>query len=199
MKWLEEELKDVENKDELIKNIKTNLAKEFVPKTEFNSKIEEVKDLKEQIADRDEQLTSLKDSVKDNEELVDKIKDLETANETAKQEYESKLTNLKKKQLASKLLLDSKAKDVDVNLALFNLDEYELNEEGTELVGFKDTIAKHKEEYGYLYESEQKNYKGFKPIDDSGDDSSGKDSSLGSMFAQARNKSKGDTKSSLWD
>ena len=60
MKWLEEILKDVENSEEIIKNIKKGIGEKFVSKEDFNNKNNEVKDLKDQLADRDRQLESLK-------------------------------------------------------------------------------------------------------------------------------------------
>lgn len=48
-------LENVENKDDLIKQIETELGKEYVPRSEFNTKNQEVKD-------RDKQLGELKTS-----------------------------------------------------------------------------------------------------------------------------------------
>lgn len=198
MKWLEDLLNEVEGKESLIKDIKTNLAKDFVPKSEFNAKNDEVKELKEQVSERDTQLTELKESAKGNEDLTKKIEELESENKTTKEEYESKISNLKKSQLASKILLDHKAKNIDVNMALFNLDEFELNEDGSELVGFKDKVEEHKKEFDYLYSENSGSYNGFKPTEGSDGGSDNGNKSVGAMFGKQRNESKV-PKNTLWD
>ena len=197
MKWLEDLLKDVEGSESLIKDIKSNLAKEFVPKADFNAKNEEVKELKEQVSERDTQLTELKESAKGNEDLTKKIEELESENKTTKEEYESKISNLKKSQLASKILLDNKAKNIDVNMALFNLDEFELNEDGSDLVGFKEKVEEHKKQFDYLYSENSGSYNGFKPTEGSGEGGSDGNKSVGAMFGKKRSESKV-PKNTLW-
>lgn len=52
-------LGDIENKDELIRQIEAELGKEFVPRTEFNAKNTEVKSLEKQVGELNSNLTSL--------------------------------------------------------------------------------------------------------------------------------------------
>lgn len=54
-----------------------------------------IADLQKQIGDRDKQLETLKKSSGDNEALQTQITELQTANKTAKAEYEEKLKQLK--------------------------------------------------------------------------------------------------------
>ena len=79
MEWLKELLKakGFEIGDDVISDIQKEMPKYFMPKAEYNSKLEEIKGLNTQISDRDKQLKDLKDSAGDNEELQKQIKKLQ--------------------------------------------------------------------------------------------------------------------------
>ena len=79
MEWLKELLKTkgFEIDDEVISDIQKEMPKYFMPKSEYNAKLEEIKGLNTQISERDKQLKGLKDSAGDNEELQKQIKKLQ--------------------------------------------------------------------------------------------------------------------------
>lgn len=93
-----------------------NAAKGNVEK--LNTQIDE---LTKQIGDRDAQLKELKNAVKDNETLTSKITELETANETAKTEYQSKITEIQKNHAIENGVRDAKAKNVKAVVALLDM------------------------------------------------------------------------------
>lgn len=81
-----------------------------------------VEGLEAQLTERDSQLKDLKKSAKDNESLIAKITELETANTTMKNEYESKLNQMKRDNEVEGKLRDAKAKNIKAVRALLDLD-----------------------------------------------------------------------------
>lgn len=70
----------------------------MIPKHRFDEVNEEKKELKNQLYERDAQLKELKAKTSGNEELTAKITELEKLNKTTKEEYEAKMTALRKEQ-----------------------------------------------------------------------------------------------------
>lgn len=196
MNWLQEILKDIENKDELIKAVKKGIGENFIPREEFNSKNEEVKELTNQIKERDKQLKDIKAAAKDNEDLTAKIEELQESNKTIKKDYEEKLA-LERKNSAIRAHFAGKVHDVDL-IADMVKDQVELTENG--LKGIDDLEKKYREEKSFLFlpednnQGEGKGFKWFSPKPEDGE--SGPEKSLGSMFAQEANKQ---NKNKIWD
>ena len=79
MDWLKEILtsRGVEISDELIADLQKELPKHFIPKREFNLKIEENNELKTQIATRDKDIEELKKAAAGDAELTAKYDELQ--------------------------------------------------------------------------------------------------------------------------
>lgn len=88
-------------------------------------------ELSKQIADRDGQLDTLKTSAGDNEELTKQIAALQTANQTAKDDYEKQMNQMKVDFAVEKALSGAKAKNVKAVMALLDLTDAKLQEDGT--------------------------------------------------------------------
>lgn len=166
MKFLEELLEGIEGKEEIINKIKENVATNYVPKADFNSKNEELKDIKEQLAERDNQLKDLKEKATGNEDLTKQIEELQTLNETTKTEYESKIAAMNKNIAIEKAIAKSELKPLDAELIknLVSIDKIVINDDG--ITGLKEQLEKIKEERPFLFEKEVKEEKeidGFKP------------------------------------
>lgn len=166
MKFLEELLEGIEDKEEIIEKIKTNVAANYVPKADFNSKNEELKDVKDQLVDRDTQLKELKETAKGNEDLTKKIEELEALNETTKTEYEAKIATINKNMTIEKAIAKSELKPIDAELikTLVDVEKVIINDDG--ITGLKEQLEKIKEERPFLFEKEVKEEKeidGFKP------------------------------------
>lgn len=123
MEFLKEALKGVENNEEIIGKIKKGIALEFVPKSEFNNKNEELKTVKEQLQDRDTQLSELKEKAKGNEELTAKIEELEKSNLKEKEELENKIKQYELEENKTKAILESKVSFHDINIVKSMLDD----------------------------------------------------------------------------
>nr|DAR20548.1 MAG TPA: minor structural protein [Caudoviricetes sp.] len=160
MKWLEEILKDVENSEEIIKNIKKGIGEKFVSKEDFNNKNNEVKDLKDQLADRDRQLESLKKV--DPKQLQEEIETLKESNANKQAEFEKKIHTIKVESALDKALLSSGAKNIRAVKALLDIDveNVKLDQSGN-LENILTLIEGIKTSDPYLFGSDGDPQKGF--------------------------------------
>jgi len=133
--------------EDIDKKVSAEIGKDFVSRTDFNAANEAKKTLDAQIKDRDKQLDELKKV--DAAGLQAKIAELQTANETAKTEYDS---NLKKVQLNSKIetaLLGAKAKNTKAARAL--LDESKISLDGENVLGLNEQLEALQKDNAYLF------------------------------------------------
>jgi phage minor structural protein GP20 len=160
MEWLKEILKDVENSEEIIKNIKKGIGEKFVSKEDFNNKNNEVKDLKDQLADRDRQLESLKKV--DPKQLQEEIETLKESNANKQAEFEKKIHTIKVESALDKALLSSGAKNIRAVKALLDIDveNVKLDQSGN-LENILTLIEGIKTSDPYLFESDGDPQKGF--------------------------------------
>lgn len=123
----------------------------WIPKEKFDVKNQEVKDLQEQLNNRDEQLEELKKI--DAEGLQAKIDELQQANEQTKTEYEEKLQQQAFEHKLHDVLKDSGVRNVKAVKALLDIDEIKLD--GDKLLGLDGQLEKLKETDDYLFQSEE--------------------------------------------
>ena len=125
----------------------------MVPKTRLDEKINEVKDLKTQLTDRDTQLEELKKV--DAEGLQAKITELQKANDDSKIAHEQQLKDV---QMASalKLALTGKVHDADLVSGLVDKSKIELNEDGTIKGGLDEQVKSLQEAKSFLFVPETK-------------------------------------------
>ena len=84
----------------------------YIPKATFEAERQKVKDANATIAERDKQITELGSFKGTAEELQKKVDELTTANNTAKTEYEAKLTKMAQEN-ALKLAIADKVHNVE--------------------------------------------------------------------------------------
>ena len=144
-------LKELGIADESIEKIMAENGKDIEGlKSEQSASKNTLVHLQQQIKERDKQLETLKKTSGDKEELKKQISDLQTANKTAKAEYEA---HLKKVVLDSKIetaLLGAKAKNTKAARAL--LDESKISLDGDNLLGMNEQIEAIKKENAYLFD-----------------------------------------------
>ena len=139
--------------EELNKIMDINGADIEKAKGESTSLSTQVADLTSQIADRDKQLKDLKSKVTDNEELTKQIADLETANATAKTNYEKTVATMKRDFALTNGVRDAKAKNVKAVIALLDMEKIKV--EGDGITGLKEQIDSLKTSDPYLFEVEE--------------------------------------------
>ena len=126
MEWLETILKDLDNKEELIGLIKKELPKNFIPKTEFNEKNEELKSTKAKMDELQKSLEGLDSYTKENEELKSKVEALKTEYETFKSEADTRVKTIQVKQAIERNLVKANANPDTIDLLVNQFDANKL-------------------------------------------------------------------------
>ncbi|EKN67486.1 phage scaffolding protein [Schinkia azotoformans] len=128
---------------------------QMIPKSRLDEKINEAKELKDQMAQRDKDLTELKKKAEGNEELQSKFTDLEKKYKDDTAAYEAKI---KETQMSSalKLALAGKVHDADLVAGLIDKTKIELGEDGNISKGLDDQIKTLKESKSFLFTAETK-------------------------------------------
>ena len=122
-------------------------------RADFNAANESKKSLEEQLRERDKQLETLKQL--DAEGLQEKINTLQQENETTKQEYEKRITEIKFEHALSSALKGAKSKNDKAVQALLDMDALKLTESG-EIIGLKEQLEALQKNDPYLFESDKK-------------------------------------------
>lgn len=154
--------------EEQASNVMKELDGNFVPKTRFNEINTELKQVKDQVKERDGQLETLKKSVGDSEELKKQIETLQNDNKAKDDAHAAEIKQLKIDAAVDKALADAKAKNIKAVKALLDLSKAELDDDGNikgldeqlkNLTGAEDT------KFLFDIDSQQKNNnsKGFVP------------------------------------
>ncbi|GIN08671.1 scaffold protein [Shouchella clausii] len=127
---------------------------QWFPKQKFDDINTSLKDLKNQIKDRDSQLENLKTKATGNEELQQQIQQLQDTNKAIKEEYEAKIQQQAFDHKLESTLSNAKVKNVKAVKALLDLDSVKLD--GDKLLGLDDQLESLKEKESYLFEPETK-------------------------------------------
>lgn len=158
---------------------------QMIPKSRLDEKIEEVKGLNATISERDTQLEELKKV--DAKGLQAKIDELQTANETAKTEYEEKMQKQTYDFALERALTDAKVKNPKAVKALLDTEAIKLD--GDKLLGLDEQLKTLSESDGYLFAEKEEagnTFRGFTPVDGKKGEGQQKDSNadFGKSLAQ---------------
>ncbi|MDF2790814.1 MAG: hypothetical protein K0S80_3915 [Neobacillus sp.] len=154
MKELLEKLSKGETTIEDVLKAIDEADKEKVPRSRLNDKIEEVKELTNQLKERDTQLEELGKKAKGNEELLTQINELKEANKTTATEYQQKLEKQAFDFTLEKAISSAQAKNPKAVKALLDLDKIKLD--GESLIGLEDQLTALKTSDGYLFGEDAK-------------------------------------------
>lgn len=146
--------------EEQAKQVLDALKKGYVDKTTFEQKETELTNLSAQLTERDKQIESLKKFEGDNSELQAKIKEMESTNKSKADEYTKTLLQERKKSAVRFALLEDeggKPYDVAMVAGMFNLDNINLNEDGSIANGFKEQNETLRKDKSFLFNSVQQN------------------------------------------
>lgn len=143
----------------------------------------QIEDLTTQLADRDNQLKELKSKATNNEELTRKIEELETANKTAKSNYDKTVADMKRDYAVNNAIRDAKAKNVKAVRALLDMDKVKMD--GETVIGLKDQIDALAKSDAYLFEVENTKPSGVKGGFTPGKGSQGNGNDTNASFSDA--------------
>lgn len=158
----------------------------------------EIKILKEQMKERDEQLENLKNATGDVESLKKEIETLQTQNKEQKEAHEKEVKDIKIHAILERVLTASGSLNNKATMALIDLAEAELTDDG-EIKGLDEKIKALKEDEAtsFLFSSKEDPLpRGFNPADSMQHGEAGGRKDVSEMsyedFLKAEQNSKGD-------
>lgn len=149
-----EELKALGLNDEQIEKVVEDYGKNYVAKSQFNQKNEELKQAKESLTTMQSDIEALKKSNADNAELSKQIDELNAAQLKREAEYTAQIQKMELDGIVERTLLSSKVKNAKAVRALLDLEDAKVKD-GT-IKGLDDQLTKLKESDPYLFESDSK-------------------------------------------
>ncbi len=149
-----EELKTLGLNNEQIEKVVEDYGKNYVPKSQFNQKNEELKQAKESLTTMQSDIEALKKDNADNAELSKQIDELNAAQLKREAEYTAQIQKMELDGIVERTLLSSKVKNAKAVRALLDLEDAKVKD-GT-IKGLDDQLTKLKESDPYLFESESK-------------------------------------------
>lgn len=147
-----DELKALGLSDEQAAKVAEDYEKNYVEKSRYTAKEDELKAAKDESKTARGELDKLKKDHKDNAELVKQIDDLKAAADARDKEHAAKVKAMEIDSIVEKSLLGAKAKNTAAVRALLKLDDAEA--EDGKIKGLDDQIKKLKESDAYLFETE---------------------------------------------
>lgn len=148
-------LGNIENKEEVINKINAEIGREFVPRSEFNAKNEELKKTTQALTERDGQIETLSATAGDKDALTAEINRLKTESKNEAKKFSE---NMKKVRIQSAIereiagLVNADAIDLIPNL--IKHDSITLNDDGS-IFGLKEQIESLRENRKSLFKSDE--------------------------------------------
>jgi len=146
---------DEEKVNEIIAFSKKSIPLEFIPKTKYNEKIEELTDVNGKLEETNAQIEELKNSTGDVDEYKTKLDTLTQEYETYKGESDTRIANIKKSSLLKDRLIRENADPENIDLLLkdFNIEEMQLKDDN--IVGLDEYVNPIKEKRARLFVKEK--------------------------------------------
>lgn len=147
-------LDGIDNKEKLIEEINLEVGKNFVPRSDFNAKNEELKQTTKELEEREKKIEALSTTEADRDSLIKTIEQLkadnkETAERFTEEMKELRIANAIEREVAS--IANSDA--IDLIPKLINKETLILNDDGS-VLGLKEQIDNLKEQRKSLFKSE---------------------------------------------
>lgn len=150
--------------EEIDKKVSEEIGKNFVARSDFNAKAEEVKTLSAQIGERDKQLKTLSESAENNEELLGQIKKLQEDNKAAKKAFDEQVGELRFNAALDDALLKAGALDGELVKVKLDRGKLALSDDG-QVDGLDEQLKTAKENYGFLFQNNNTTVTGARPAD----------------------------------
>lgn len=143
--------------NEIIEFSKKSIPLEFIPKSKYNEKVEELTAVNTKLEETNTQIEELKNSTSDVDEYKTKLETLTQEYEEYKGQADSRVANLKKSSLLKDRLIKEGADQDNIDLLMkdFDIENMQLNED--KIVGLDDYVNPIKERRARLFVKEQVN------------------------------------------
>ena len=144
MDWLRKILETVTGADSLLEQIKQGIAKEFVSKSDFNTKVNEVKELNTKVE-------GLEKTIKDSGDATQKLGELQAKYDKDTGDLKNQFAQYKKDSALDSKIAQSGAKNSKAFKALLDLSKISFNDDGTIKDGYDDQEKAIKKSDAYLF------------------------------------------------
>lgn len=135
--------------EEQADKIVEDYGKNYVSKSQFNAKNEELKNRKDEVKTLTDEIENLKQSNANNQELIKQIDDLKAAATTRENEYAAKLKAMEVDSIVDKSIMSLNGKNTKAIRALLDLNEAKV--ENGEVVGLKEQLESVQKDNPYLF------------------------------------------------
>ena|SRR5699024_1805409 len=122
----------------------------YIPKDKFNDKINEIKEYKKQLQERDEQMEELSKKAEGHETLQGQIDSLKQANQEATEKYEKQLREQQFNYELDRHLVSHNSRNPKTVKALLDIEEMKITEDGN-ILGLEEQLNQLKESDSYLF------------------------------------------------
>lgn len=144
-----EELKALGLTDEQVEKINEDYGKNYVSKSQFNAKNEELKQVKGELKTVNDEIDTLKKNHQDNEDLAKQIEKLKADSAERETEYNAKIKQMEIDSLVDKAIVNAKGRNATAIKALLNLTDAEI--EDGKIKGLDEQVKKIQESDSYLF------------------------------------------------
>lgn len=145
-----DELKALGLSDEQITAVVEDYGKNYVAKSQFNQKNDELKQVKGEVDTLKGEIDGLKKSNKDNAELVAQIDKMKADAKARDDEYNANIKKMQINSIVERQLASAKAKNSKSVRALLNLENAEID--GDNIKGLDDQIKALQKSDAYLFD-----------------------------------------------
>lgn len=145
-----DELKALGLSDEQITAVVEDYGKNYVAKSQFNQKNDELKQVKGEVDTLKGEIDGLKKSNKDNAELVAQIDKMKADAKARDEEYNANIKKMQINSIVERQLASAKAKNSKSVRALLNLENAEID--GDNIKGLDDQIKALQKSDAYLFD-----------------------------------------------
>lgn len=147
-----DELKALGLNDDQIAKVTADYGKNYVAKSQFNAKLEELKHAKAEMETRNKELDTLKKNNTDNDALSKELETMKQAAKTREKEYKDQMSKMKLDFAVETALSGAKAKNIKAVKALLSMDNVKLDDDG-KLTGLAEQVEGLKKSDGYLFDN----------------------------------------------
>jgi len=156
---LKAKLSELKLEDEVVNGLieyaKAEIPKDFIPKTKYNEKVEELQTVNSKLDETNKTITELKGSNESIEEYKKKLDTLNSELTDFKEKSESRVTRVKIESILKAGLLSSGADPENLDLLMHEydskIDEMKLDEAGKDIIGKDDYIKPVKEKRANMF------------------------------------------------
>jgi len=149
------EVVDEEKVAEIIEFSKKSIPLEFIPKTKYNEKVEELTTTNAKLEETNKKIEELSKTETDAKEYKEKLETLNQEYEKFKDEAEERVSEMKKNSiLKDRLIQEGADKDnIDLLMKDFDVKEMSLNDDG--IIGLDEYLKPIKEKRARLFVQEE--------------------------------------------